>query len=319
MLENSRGKFVFFLVAICSFVLMGFSCLLTFMFLVRGSEEVMVPDVVGKPLTQALQEMQKKELYPRLQLRYSDNLDDKDIVLEQEPDAGEIVKANRRITITVSRGVMLTHIPDYIGAMYDDASVRIKALSDSDGRNLLTLEKAVYKTSSLPEGTIIAQTPAAGTPIVDPISIQFIVSKGNAKHTVEVPSLNGKTVSEILNLMKKTKLTFDFTSHIAAEGEATGAVTSVSVTDDKAIPEYSHVKVDFAFPEPKDDSVSVYGIFSEEVSEYPYPVPMKVTVETPSQEKYELTSFLHKGGLVTVPYSVPRDSVIKLEVNLENK
>ena len=44
---------------------------------VKGPEEVMVPNVVGKELTQALLDMQIKELYPRIQLRHSNSITEK--------------------------------------------------------------------------------------------------------------------------------------------------------------------------------------------------------------------------------------------------
>lgn len=47
--------------------------------------------------------MQVKELYPKIQLRYSDVPGDKGMILEQNPVAGTIVKASRRIDLVVSR------------------------------------------------------------------------------------------------------------------------------------------------------------------------------------------------------------------------
>ena len=82
---------------------------------VKGKEEVMVPNVVGKELSAALLEMQVKELYPKLQLKYSNFVDDKGTVLEQSPPAGSIVKAGRRINLVVSRGAVIDTVKDYVG------------------------------------------------------------------------------------------------------------------------------------------------------------------------------------------------------------
>ena len=52
-----------------------------FFLFVRGAEQTMVPDVRGKDLIQALLELQQKELYPRIQLRYSGAVADKGKIL----------------------------------------------------------------------------------------------------------------------------------------------------------------------------------------------------------------------------------------------
>jgi beta-lactam-binding protein with PASTA domain len=70
----------------------------------RGAEQTMVPDVREKPLIEALLELQQKELYPRIELRYSNLVPERGVVLEQDPRAGTIVKAGRRIRLVVSLG-----------------------------------------------------------------------------------------------------------------------------------------------------------------------------------------------------------------------
>jgi beta-lactam-binding protein with PASTA domain len=70
----------------------------------KGAEQTMVPDVRGKPLIESLLELQQKELYPRIEVRYASQTPVRGIVLEQDPIAGTIVKAGRRIRLVVSRG-----------------------------------------------------------------------------------------------------------------------------------------------------------------------------------------------------------------------
>ena len=60
------------LMCIAAIIVMGAVCVGVFFAAVKGSEEVLVPDVTGKPLTEAVQAMQVKELFPRIQMRYSD-------------------------------------------------------------------------------------------------------------------------------------------------------------------------------------------------------------------------------------------------------
>ena len=106
----NQNKKTFLLVVIVALVFMFAICWITFFATVRGPEQVMVPNVEGKELTTALLELQVKELYPKIQLKYTDNPDDAGKILNQNPEGGSIVKAGRRVNLTVSRGVILDHV-----------------------------------------------------------------------------------------------------------------------------------------------------------------------------------------------------------------
>ena len=68
---QANGK-ALFITVILAVVVMVLSCLAVFFATVKGPEKVLVPQVEGKELTQALLEMQVKELYPKIQLRYDE-------------------------------------------------------------------------------------------------------------------------------------------------------------------------------------------------------------------------------------------------------
>ena len=317
--KKQHPVFTFFIAAISAVVLTGVISLAVFALAVRGEEEVLVPNLVGKELSAAMLEMQVKELYPRLVLRYSDNADEKGKVLEQNPAPSAIVKAGSRVTLTVSRGYVATHVPDYTGQLLDYARLSVKSMTWADGSELITIADPLYQTRNLPEGTIISQEPPSGTPITDAIEMKFVVSKGNGSTKVAVPTLVGKSVSEVISIMENTKLTFDFVSHIALEGEKAGFVSSMQTFDKSTVNEYTHVAVDFAFPdlskvENAEEIKSVYGIFEAEVTEYPYPVPMTLTAVSPEGETITVANFMSKGGKVTVPYAAANGSRFTLSM-----
>ncbi len=113
-----------------------------FFIALRGAEQTMVPDVVGKELTAALLELQVKELYPRIQLRYSQSIADKGNILEQDPRPGAIVKAGRRIRLVVSRGVVVDKVENYLGQNLDDVKIHLQTLFSTSARPLLSLKEA---------------------------------------------------------------------------------------------------------------------------------------------------------------------------------
>ena len=75
--EEGYGKLqssipVLIITCVLALVLMLFVTLVVFFNNVQGPEKVLVPNVIGKNLEDALLEMQVKELYPKINLRYSD-------------------------------------------------------------------------------------------------------------------------------------------------------------------------------------------------------------------------------------------------------
>ena len=117
------------LFALCCLGLVAFVAAvaaISFFAALRGAEQTMVPEVRGKDLVEALLELQQKELYPRIDLRYSGAAADKGRVLEQSPRAGSIVKAGRRIRLVVSQGMVLSAVGDYVGRNVEDIRMELQ-------------------------------------------------------------------------------------------------------------------------------------------------------------------------------------------------
>ncbi len=343
-LQKSSPAFIAYTIA--AFVLMFVTALAVFFFANKGYEQVLVPDVTGKNLTRALLEMQEKELYPKLQLRYSDLPGQAGQVLSQNPRSGSIVKAGRRVTLVVSRGVMIDHVGNYVGTNLDALKNKLDALYGGVDTPQITIANPVFKMDSSPVGTILEQEPAEGTPITQPVELQLIVSSGPNAALVSVENYVGKTIAEILEGMGKTSLLFDFKSHLASGDELPGAVVSQSIAENSQVKEYSRITLEFALPQlnaafsgdtlvdanikgrtedevagVKEGDVSKWtnGIFTATVSRYPLAVPVKLEAFPPDGASYTLASFKHIGGEIAVPYAVPHGTTLALSVLNQEK
>ena len=153
---NGRTLFVTIILAV---VVMLLTCLAVFFATVKGPEKVLVPEVEGKELTQALLEMQVKELYPKIQLRYDEQLSG--TIISQSPSSGAIVKAGTRVNLTVSRGAIVSEVGNYIGQKYDDLKIDLTTMFTGSSRPLILLAEPVYKASLEEAGTILEQEPPA--------------------------------------------------------------------------------------------------------------------------------------------------------------
>jgi eukaryotic-like serine/threonine-protein kinase len=309
---QSNGRLLVFTVT-AAVVVMLLSCIVVFSINVKGPEKVMVPDVVGKDLSTALIEMQVKELYPKIQLRYSDKPGNEGKILEQSPAGGAIRKGYSRVSLVVSRGVVIDHVENYIGQNLDEVRLKLQTLFAGSARPLIVIAAPQYKADAAEAGTIIEQDPPEGTNISNPVTVHFIVSRGPNFESTRVPDLVGNAVNDVLQQMARTKLTFDFTAHEAAGNETPGTVVREQKFSEELVQNYTHVSAEFAMPS-RPVNGNVYGIFEDTLTIYPYPVPVKLTAVPQEGDPYTLVSFSHPGGQITIPYAVPAGTELILSV-----
>lgn len=288
------------------------SSLIAFLINIKGAEEVLIPDVTGKPLEEALLELQEKELYPRISLRFSDDPKDKGIVQSQKPKAGSLTKGFSRVALTVSRGTLITTVGDYSGKSYDEVKDEMSLLFHTAKEPLIKVAPPVYKTSHLAEGTVIAQSPEKGTPLSHPVTLTLIVSKGNEGETVQLPELSGKSLLELYNIMQSTALIFDF-SVKREEGAKEVKVVSSSPASGSSLKHYSRVTLLLSMPKENEKSKIVRGIFEDFVGDYPRAVNIELRIKQGGKTRTLIAS-RHTGGVIKLPYECERGAEISLYV-----
>lgn len=298
---------------VAAFMVMFLVTILVFFKNVEGPEKVLVPNVVGKQLEDALLEMQAKELYPKINLRYSDVPGDEGAILEQSPQAGAIVKGYSRVSLVVSRGVVVDKVDDYIGMNIDELQLKLQTLFAGQTKPLIILGTPKYKPDLSAAGTILEQDPPAGTSISEPIIVELVVSRGPNYENTRPPKVVGQSVNDLLQTITRSKIVFDIKSHIALDDEKIGTVVSQQTFDSEFVPNYSRVEIEMAMPD-KPINDNVYGIFEAKLADYPYPVPMKLEAVPEEGNSYTILSFSHPGGNVTIPYAVPKGTELVLYV-----
>ena len=299
---------------IAAFVVMLFVTLVVFFNNVQGPEKVLVPNVKGKNLEDALIEMQNKELYPKINLRYSDTPGDEGTILDQSPDAGAIVKGYSRVSLVVSRGVVVDQVEDYVGLSLDEVEMKLQTLFAGQTKPLIVLAEPEYKPDVSDAGTILEQDPPAGTSISEPVNVQLVVSRGPNFENTKAPWVMGESVNDLLQTISRSKLVFDISSHKASENEKAGTVTDQERFTDEYVPNYTRVSVEMALPSGTVND-NIYGIFTENLPEYPFPVAMKLEAVLENGTSYTIVSFNHPGGNLTIPYAVPAGTQLVLSVS----
>ena len=285
---------------------------IAFFAVLKGAERVMVPDVRNMELADALVKLQERELYPRIALRFTDNPQDKNTVLEQSPIAGSIVKAGRRVKLTVSRGAVLDKIENYVGQDLESVKLHLQSLF-SASRPLVTIrEPPMYRFDEAAPGLILEQKPLPGTEISGSTVLDVIVSKGPESRKAKVPSFLGLSLAAAVAAAENDSFTVDFSMRQAKSGESQGAVVDQQPAAGSEAKVTDRIKVILTPPAAVQGQIN--GIYAHTLQEYPYPVPVKLEAIKPAGQRILLASMKHPGGNFSIPFSLPAGSTFVLSV-----
>ncbi|MDR0638872.1 MAG: PASTA domain-containing protein [Spirochaetaceae bacterium] len=308
--EHGRA-FLFLCVGVLVFS--GLLSTAVFFLSVRGPEQVLVPEVTGKELTSALLELQAKELYPQIQLRYSGSAAEKGLILEQDPQPGTIVKAGRRIRLVINQGVRLSVVENVVGRTLNDVRIEI-AQSAASGFGLITLkEPFLYKTSDAPAGTILEQSPQAGTSLGGPTELTLVVSRGPDSGMKEMPSVIGLSPSEAASRLAEREIGFVFTTKEAAEDEKWFVVNAQDWPGGTQIAANQTVNIQVTLPASWNGG-EICSLYSYRLPQTPVPISYTLTAISPQGERTVLITEVLSGGAFTYPYLLPIGTTLSLGV-----
>jgi serine/threonine-protein kinase len=161
-----------------------------------GLPTVAVPNVVGEDITTAITQLAGAGLQPKVAHIFS--TEPPDTVTAQDPKAGgRKVVIKTIIHINVSRGAKPVPVPDVSGQPF------LNAKSALEGQGFVVTRADV--PSDQPQGTVVSQTPQAGTPEPKGTTITLAVSKGPA--AAKVPDVTAEDLSTAQQTLIAAQLT----------------------------------------------------------------------------------------------------------------
>jgi eukaryotic-like serine/threonine-protein kinase len=143
-----------------------------------GPKKTKVPKIVGEALAPALSALRDANLTWHVVEVNSDQ--DEGTVVSQKPTAGASVRENTRVTVNVSKGPQPIIVPTVLGSSFASASSVLQARG-------FAVARGQDVESDQPQGTVVSQSPDAGTYQVPGATITLRVSKGPT--TVTVPDV----------------------------------------------------------------------------------------------------------------------------------
>ena len=304
--RRGRGGFLFTLAVSGLLVASG---LVAFFVVVRGEEETVVPDVIAADLLEATVMLQEKALAPRVEGRFSSD-HAKWEVIEQDPQAGTLVKAGRPVLLVVSRGPIVDRVGHYVGRDLDEVRLELQTAFASY-RALITIREPVARvTDPAAAGTILAQNPPADTPVAGEMELELVVSKGPGGDLIELADYVGRPALEVRDELAQLNLPFVFRIRAARDGDTPGSIVSQSPAAGQEIPYSSFLQLEMTLPGELEEGV-VFGLVESSLPEYPILVDLKLEVITAGETRTILQT-KHPGGPIAIPYVEPEDGQLVL-------
>jgi beta-lactam-binding protein with PASTA domain len=180
---------------------------------IQGSETVAVPYVVGIQAALAEQDIEDAGLVPQIR-RVSNSDVEEGIVFAQNPTEGTRVDKDTVVRIDVSSGKPEVTIPSVVGQSVEDAVAELTRA----GLNAQVVEI----NSDREEGTVTAQSPSAGTVVVEGTQVRINVSKG--PRPVTVPNVVGLPYDQAASELRRAG--FDVSRVDVDSDQEEGVVTS---------------------------------------------------------------------------------------------
>ena len=180
-------------------VVFGIIASLVFFLVRKGPPEVTVPKITGEELVDGLLILQNKRLGALIDPRFfSDHA--KNVIVEQNPDPGSVVREGKNVRLIVSKGPIVSIVEDYSGKTIAYVQNRFQEIFSFQNRTL-RIGEVTSVTSDMPPGTIIGQYPPEGTPITDVESVDLIVSRGKEAQAFVLADYAGRNINEVMELL----------------------------------------------------------------------------------------------------------------------
>lgn len=307
--ENRYFKaMVYSVVALILFTLIA--GVVTFMFSLEGEAQTTVPDMTGQELPMALIDLQERDLYPRVQLRTTDDPSLRGYVIDQDPPPGALVRGGRRVDVIVSRGAIVDELDDYVGWDLEEVRFDLRAITGA-GVPLIEIDTVQRVFDEAEPGTVLEQSPEAGTEITGPVGLNLVVSRGPELESITLPDYVDSHYLEVIEELSELELPFRFEAVPPGPGAEGGLISAQSPSPGEQVQPGTLITLTLNEPDDLDDD-EIFGILQRSLPEYPVPIDLMLEVITPDGETETIVSMKHPGGPVAIPYVVEDGSTLVL-------
>lgn len=302
--DSDQPEARYFRIVVFSFIgialLMFLAGLTTFLISLRGAEQTLVPDVRNVDALEALVSLQERELYPRVQLRFTGDPASKGQVIDQSPAPGTVVRAGRRIVLVVSEGAVVSHVGSFVGRTLDDVQIELQT-TYSRFDPLLRIADVMYVFDDEPAGTVLEQDPPSGFELSGPTDLKLVVSRGQDVPRISLPAYTGLPYTEAITLLARANTPFVFQILSPRADRRPGIVISQEPEPGTMVAPGTRLTFTMA-PPAEIPEEHVFGVFERTLPDYPVPVDLRLDAVAPGGDRSTLFEMRHPGGPIALPY-----------------
>lgn len=164
-----------------------------------SSNEVNVPNVVGKPQDVARSIIESQNLRVSISETFNDKVP-AGYVISQYPEPGSIVKEQRTITLVVSKGGEITVVPNLKGLSRRDAELTLKNAGLTIGR----IDEQF--STDVAADIVISQNPRPPAQVNKNTPVDIVVSKGIGPKKISLPDFRGTPLNTVNSQIESLKL-----------------------------------------------------------------------------------------------------------------
>jgi eukaryotic-like serine/threonine-protein kinase len=183
-----------------------------------GPETLGLPDVIHKTSDEALKILRKKGFRPTVQNQSSSSFEE-GLVISTNPAAGIEVQHGSPVTVYVSSGPQEAGVPEVTGESQAAATAALAAA----GLKETVVKREVAEPAA---GTVISQSPSAGTSLKVGSSVTIVVAQALKQATV--PSLVGQSEAQAVATLTGADLTSHTVQRTVTEPAKVGIVVQQS-------------------------------------------------------------------------------------------
>jgi beta-lactam-binding protein with PASTA domain len=312
--EDSRWLRILVLVGVLTVALLVVAGLSAFFLTLQGEEQLMIPDIQNMELIDALISLQQKGLYPYVRTRFSSDPALKGKVIDQQPSAGSVVKAGKRVTIVVSQGSVVDTVENFTGKNLDEVRTHLQTLFATYKPLLRIREPITYIFDKAPAGTILEQQPEAGTELTGLTDLVLIVSRGPETARVRLANYLGIDFNQAVTILAKNNIPFFFSVTEPGPGQPRQVVVAQTPPPETEAGEDLRLELTIAAP-PKTSGKLVFGLFEYTLPKYPVWLDMKFEAVNISGDRTTIFTMKHPGGPISIPYYQEANTTLILSIS----
>lgn len=206
-----RRRWPWVLVALATLLLAGTS----WFFLAGPGKAVTIPEVATQPIATAQQTLTDLGLTTSTREEFSEEIAAGQVI-STDPSAGTSIWRLQPVTLVVSKGLERYAVPTIEGTPLEEA------LSALTAANLAGGTQTQDWSETVPEGSVISATPAAGELLKRDTPVDLVVSKG--RQPIDITDYTGKPLAEAAAAFEGAGLVVDSSGHENSSTVAQGSI-----------------------------------------------------------------------------------------------